>query len=156
MQHQQQDNRMLDLTSRQSSMYWLVGVFAYVKLFTQRLQSRIKRRSSNNHSQPLLANWSFKYVSKTKTKSSFRQRAARECSTKVIWQRPRSSASTTHDETPRPIFKQFHRKTVRNQPAGKPMRRVVFLQKELGRTSSAEYLLSKRFPTTIAPSSEQP
>ena len=55
MQHQQQDNRKLDLISRQSSMYRLVRVFAYVKLFTQRLQSRIKRRSSNNHSQSLPA-----------------------------------------------------------------------------------------------------
>ena len=36
-------------------MYRLVRVFAYVKLFTQRLQSRIKRRSSNNHSQSLPA-----------------------------------------------------------------------------------------------------
>ena len=53
MQHQQQDNRILDLISRQSSMYRLVRVFAYVKLFTQRLQARIKRRSSNNHNQSL-------------------------------------------------------------------------------------------------------
>ena len=36
-------------------MYRLVRVFAYVKLFTQRLQARIKRRSSNNHSQSLPA-----------------------------------------------------------------------------------------------------
>ena len=50
-QNQQQDNRILDLISRQSSMYQLVRVFAYVKLFTQRLQARIKRTSSNNHSQ---------------------------------------------------------------------------------------------------------
>ena len=55
MQHQHQDNRILDFISRQSSMYRLVRVFAYVKLFTQRLQSRIKRRSSNNHSQSLTA-----------------------------------------------------------------------------------------------------
>ena len=49
MQHQQQDNMILDLISRQSSMYRLVRIFAYVKLFTQ--QARIRRRSSNNHSQ---------------------------------------------------------------------------------------------------------
>ena len=55
MQLQQEDNRILDLISRQSSMYRLVRVFAYVKLFTQRLQARIKRRSSNNHSQSLPA-----------------------------------------------------------------------------------------------------
>ena len=55
MQHQQQDNRILDLISRQSSMYRRVRVFAYVKLFTQRLQARKKRRSSNNHSQSLPA-----------------------------------------------------------------------------------------------------
>ena len=51
MQLQQQDNRTLDLISRQKSMYRLVRVFAYVKFFTQRLQGRIKRRSSNNHNQ---------------------------------------------------------------------------------------------------------
>ena len=55
MQHQQQDNRILDLISRQFSMYRLVRVFAYVKIFTQRLQARINRRSSNNHSQSLPA-----------------------------------------------------------------------------------------------------
>ena len=51
LQHQQEDNRILDPISRQSSMYRLVRVFAYVKLFIQRLQARIRRRSSNNHSQ---------------------------------------------------------------------------------------------------------
>ena len=55
MQHHQQDNRILDLISRQSSMHRLVRVFAYVKLFTQRLQARINRRSSNNYSQSQLA-----------------------------------------------------------------------------------------------------
>ena len=56
MQRQQQDNRILDLFSRQSSMYQLIRVFAYVKLFTQRLQARVRRRSSNNHSQSQPAN----------------------------------------------------------------------------------------------------
>ena len=51
MQHQQQDNKILDLISRKSSMYRLVRVIAYVKIFTQRLPARIKRRSSSNHSQ---------------------------------------------------------------------------------------------------------
>ena len=55
MQHQKQDNRKLDLISREASMYRLVRVFTYVKLFTQRLQARKKRRSSNNHSQSLPA-----------------------------------------------------------------------------------------------------
>ena len=51
MQHHQEDNRILDFISRKLSMYRLVRVFAYVKLFTQRLQARIRRRSGNNHSQ---------------------------------------------------------------------------------------------------------
>ena len=71
MQHEQQDNRILDLISRQSSMYRLVRVFAYVKLVTQQLQAKMKRRSSNNHSQSLPAIDRSNTYQKTKSKAVY-------------------------------------------------------------------------------------
>ena len=69
IQHQQQDNKILDLISTLSSMYELVGVFAYIKLFTQRLQARLRRMSSNNHSRWQPAIDHSKTYQKTKPKA---------------------------------------------------------------------------------------
>ena len=149
MQHHQQDNRILDLISRQSSVYRLVRVFAFVKLFTQRLQAKIKRRSSNNHSQSLPAIDHSNTYRKPKAVSGNLQLKSSD--------NDQDHQHLQHTMKPRDqSLNNFAKKNVRNQPTGKPMRRFVFLQQESGRISSAEYLLSKRFPTTTAPSSEQP
>ena len=79
-------------------------MFAYVKLFTQRLQARIKRRSSNNHSHSLPAIDHSNTYQKPKAFSNKEPHG--NLQPKFI-QRSRSSPSTTHDKTSRPIFKQL-------------------------------------------------
>ena len=137
-------------------MYRLVRVFAYVKLFTQRLKARMRRKSSNNHtqSQPAIDHSNTYHKPKPKAVSDKEQDGNVQQKSSDNGQ---DYQHLQHSMKPRDkSLNNFTEKNVPNQPSGKPMRRFEFLQQQSKRTSSVEYLLSKRLPRITAPSSVQP